>query len=45
MLEGYVRRIERQEDLAYNYIGGWDELMEEAKSEIAETVKELRLRT
>ena len=45
MLEGYVRRIEQQEDLAYNYVGEWDELMEEAKSEIAEMVKELRLRT
>ena len=45
MLEGYVRRIEQQEDLAYNYVGEWDELMEEAKSEIAEMVKGLRLRT
>lgn len=42
MLEGYVRRIERQEDLAYNYVGEWDELMEEAKPEIAAVVQELK---
>ena len=31
-----------QEDLAYNYVGEWDELMEEAKPEIAAMVKDLR---
>lgn len=44
MLEGYVKRIydEPLEDLTYNYRGEWDELMEEAREDIAEMVKKLK---
>ncbi len=44
MLDGYVRRIctEPLDELTYNYQGEWDELMEEAKPEIAEMVKKLK---
>ena len=41
MLEGYVRRM-NGEDITYDYVGDWDELMEEAKPEIAAMVEELR---
>lgn len=42
LLEGYVRRIRSGEDLTYDYAGEWEELMEEARPEIAETVERLR---
>lgn len=42
LLDGYVERINSDEDLTYNYVGEWDELMEEAKSEIAEKVERLK---
>lgn len=42
MLEGYVNRIENDDSLTYDYAGEWDELMEEAKSEIAQMVWELK---
>jgi thymidylate synthase len=42
MLDGYIRRIESGSDVTYNYIGDWDELMEEAKPEIAAMVRKLR---
>ena len=41
MLEGYVSRMD-SEDVTYDYIGEWDELMEEAKPEIAAMVEELK---
>lgn len=44
LLEGYVRRIKNLEDLTFDYVGGWDELMEDAKPEIAQTVLELKAR-
>jgi thymidylate synthase len=44
MLNGYVSRIINDEDLTYNYIGDWEEMMEEAKPEIAKAVKELKRR-
>ena len=42
MFDGYIRRIKSGSDLTYNYSGDWDELMEDAKPEIAEMVKTLR---
>lgn len=44
MFDGYIRRIESGSDLTISYIGDWDELMEEAKPEIAEMVKKLKER-
>lgn len=41
MLEGYVNRM-NGEDITYDYVGDWDELMEEAKPEIAAMVEELK---
>lgn len=42
LLDGYVQRISSGEDLTYNYVGEWDELMEEAKADIAEKVERLK---
>lgn len=42
MFDGYVRRIKNGDDVTFNYIGDWDELMEDAKPEIAEMVKKLK---
>ena len=42
MLDGYIKRIKSGADVTYPYIGGWDELMDDAKPEIAETVRRLR---
>lgn len=42
MLEGYIQRISSGSDITYDYVGEWDELMEEAKPEIAAMVEELR---
>ena len=44
MFDGYVARIKTDGDLAYCYQDGWDELMEEAKPEIAKMVEDLRNR-
>ena len=44
MFEGYVRRIKGGGELAFDYIGDWDELMEEAKPGIAKQVEELKSR-
>ena len=44
MFEGYVRRIKAGGELAFCYDGDWDELMEDAKPEIAKMVGELRSR-
>ena len=44
MFDGYIRRIKAGGDLAYYYEGDWDELMEDAKPEIAKMVRELRAR-
>ncbi len=43
MLAGYVRRLEGG-DVTYDYEGGWDELMEAARAEIAASVEELKRR-
>jgi hypothetical protein len=40
-----MRGIERGESITYEYEGFYDELMEEAKPEIAEKVRQLRERT
>lgn len=42
MLDGYVERILEGENLTYDYVGEWDELMEEAKVDIAEKVERLK---
>ena len=42
MLDGYVERILEGENLTYDYVGEWDELMEEAKADIAEKVERLK---
>lgn len=43
LLDGYVERINSGENLTYNHVGEWDELMEEAKAEIAEKVERLKI--
>jgi thymidylate synthase len=42
LLEGYVERIKNADNVTYNYVGEWDELMEEAKPDIERMVCELR---
>lgn len=42
LLDGYVRRYTSGERSTYYYAGEWDELMEEAKPEIAKMVAELK---
>lgn len=42
LLDGYVKRINSGENLTFNYVGEWDELMEEAKADIAEKVERLK---
>jgi thymidylate synthase len=42
MFDGYVRRINAGGELTYDYDGEWDEMMEEAKPEIAKMVEELK---
>ena len=44
MLEGYVSRIREgdEEDVTFDYIDGWDEMMEEARPSILEQVEILR---
>ncbi|MDR0838531.1 MAG: thymidylate synthase [Oscillospiraceae bacterium] len=42
MFDGYIKRINSGDEVTYPYVGGWDELMEDAKPEIAEMVRQLR---
>lgn len=42
LLAGYVRRICMGEENTYCYEGEWDELMDDAKAEIAQMVSELK---
>ncbi|MCL2080132.1 MAG: thymidylate synthase [Oscillospiraceae bacterium] len=44
MFDGYVRRIKAGGELTYDYIGEWDEMMEDAKPEIAKMVEGLKNR-
>ena len=44
MFEGYIRRIKEGGEISYYYTDDWDELMDEAKPEIAKMVQELRER-
>ena len=44
LFDGYVRRIKAGGELAFYYDGDWDELMEDAKPEIAKMVEELKSR-
>jgi thymidylate synthase len=45
LLEGYVRRITEgeEDDVTCDYVDGWDEMMEDAKQEIAAQVEILRM--
>lgn len=42
LLQGYVERIQNNEDLTYDYVGEWEDLMESVKPMIAEKVESLR---
>ena len=42
LLDSYVERYISGAETTYSYAGEWDELMEEAKPDIEEMVKELR---
>jgi len=42
MFHGYLRRINDGGDITYDYVDGWDELMEDAKPAIAKMVETLR---
>lgn len=42
LLNGYCKRIFKNEKLTYNYVGEWDELMEDAKPMIAKAVSDLK---
>jgi thymidylate synthase len=42
MFDGYIARLESGSDVTYDFVGDWDDLMEEAKPSIAETVKKLK---
>jgi thymidylate synthase len=42
MFDGYISRIKSGSDITYDYIGDWDEQMEEAKPAIAEKVRLLK---
>ena len=47
LLRGYVRRLDTaadEEDITFPYEGGWDELMLDARAEIAAAVEELKNR-
>lgn len=44
LLRGYVDRIEKGLPTTYDYLGEWDELMEEARPHIAQTVEMLKSR-
>jgi len=44
MFDAYVRRIKAGGELAYNYEGDWDEMMEDAKPDIVKMVEELKTR-
>ncbi|MDR0915573.1 MAG: thymidylate synthase [Oscillospiraceae bacterium] len=38
LFEGYVRRLKSGDEVTYPFLGGWDELMDDAKPEIAQSV-------
>jgi len=44
LLDGYCKRIEAGDEVTYDYIDGWDEMMEAAKVDIAKRVEELKNR-
>jgi len=46
LFDSYVKKIKENnlEDVTYEYIGEWDEMMDDAKPEIAKMVEELRER-
>jgi thymidylate synthase len=42
LLEGYIRRLDKGEDVTYDYEGDWEEMMAEARGEIAAAVEKLK---
>ena len=42
LLEGYIRRLDKGEDVTYDYEGDWEEMMAEARPEIAAAVEKLK---
>ena len=42
LLEGYIRRLDKGEDVTYDYEGDWEEMMAEARPEIAASVEKLK---
>jgi thymidylate synthase len=42
LFDGYIARLESGAEATYPYLGGWDELMEDARPAIAAQVRELR---
>ena len=42
LLEGYIRRLDRGEDVTYDYLGDWEELMADARPDIAAAVEKLK---
>ena len=42
LLEGYIRRLDKGEDATYDYVGDWEEMMAEARPEIAAAVEKLK---
>ncbi len=42
LLEGYIRRLDNGEDVTYDYEGDWEDLMAEARPEIARAVEKLK---
>lgn len=42
LLDGYINRIRNGEDMTYDYVDGWDEVMEEYRPQILAQVEELR---
>ena len=42
LLEGYLRRLDSGEDVTYDYAGDWEDMMAEARPEIAAAVERLK---
>jgi thymidylate synthase len=42
LFDGYIKRIRSGDETTYPYVGGWDELMEEARPEILKMAERLR---
>jgi hypothetical protein len=42
LFDGYIKRLHSGAEVTYRYAGEWDELMAEARPDIAEMVRQLR---